>query len=79
MCLFFCAKIFAPEKGAPGWVVVSKIFYFHPYLGKIPILAIILQRGWFNHQLAGWNFCHLPRGLKNRVGIHVEKSMLSYS
>ncbi len=32
------------------WVVVSKIFYFHPYLGKIPILTNIFQRGW-NHQL----------------------------
>ena len=32
------------------WAVVSNIFYFHPYLGKIPILANIFQRGW-NHQL----------------------------
>ena len=31
------------------WLVVSNIFYFHPYLGKIPILANIFQRGW-NHQ-----------------------------
>ena len=31
-------------------VVVLDIFYFHPYLGKIPILTIISQRGW-NHQL----------------------------
>ena len=31
------------------WVVVSKIFYFHPYLGKIPILTNIFQMGW-NHQ-----------------------------
>ena len=29
----------------PGWVVVSNIFYFHPYLGKIPILTNIFQRG----------------------------------
>ena len=29
---------------------VSKIFYGHPYLGKIPILTDIFQRGW-NHQL----------------------------
>ena len=36
-----------------GWVVVSNIFYFHPYLGKIPILTIIFERGW-NHQLAGY-------------------------
>ena len=27
-----------------------KDFYFHPYLGKIPILTNILQMGW-NHQL----------------------------
>ena len=32
------------------WVVVSNIFYFHPSLRKIPILANIFQRGW-NHQL----------------------------
>ena len=31
--------------------MVSNIFYFHPYLGKIPILTHIFQRGWFNHQL----------------------------
>ena len=32
------------------WVVVSNIFYVHPYLGKIPILTNIFQMGW-NHQL----------------------------
>ena len=32
------------------WVVVSNIFYFQPYLGKIPNLTNIFQRGW-NHQL----------------------------
>ena len=32
------------------WVVVSNIFYFHHYLGKIPNLTNIFQRGW-NHQL----------------------------
>ena len=31
------------------WVVVSNIFCFHPYLGKVPILTNIFQRGW-NHQ-----------------------------
>ncbi len=31
------------------WVVVSNIFYFHPYLGNIPILTDIFQMGW-NHQ-----------------------------
>ena len=30
-------------------VVVSSIFCFHPYLGKIPILTNIFQGGW-NHQ-----------------------------
>ena len=33
-----------------NWVVVSNILYFHPYLGKIPNLTNIFQRGW-NHQL----------------------------
>ena len=32
------------------WLVVSNIFYFHPYLGKIPILTNTFQMGW-NHQL----------------------------
>ena len=32
-----------------NWVVVSNIVYFHPYLGKIPILTNIFQVGW-NHQ-----------------------------
>ena len=36
--------------GGQIWVVVWKIFYFHLYLGKIPILTNIFQRGW-NHQL----------------------------
>ena len=31
------------------WVVVSNIFYFHPYLGKIPNLTNIFQMDW-NHQ-----------------------------
>ena len=32
-------------------MVVSNIFYFHPYLGKISNLTNISQMGWFNHQL----------------------------
>ena len=32
------------------WEVLSNMFYFHIYLGKIPILRIFFQRGW-NHQL----------------------------
>ena len=31
-------------------MMVSNTFYFHPYLGKIPNLTNIFQRGW-NHQL----------------------------
>ena len=31
-------------------MVVSNVFYFHPYLGKIAILTNIFQMGWFNHQ-----------------------------
>ncbi len=27
------------------WVVVSNIFYVHPYLGKVPILTNIFQMG----------------------------------
>ncbi len=33
-----------------NWVVVSNIFYFHPYLGKWSNLTNIFQMGWFNHQ-----------------------------
>ena len=32
-----------------SWLVVSKIFYFHPYLGKWSNLTNIFQMGW-NHQ-----------------------------
>ena len=33
-----------------NWVVVSSVFYFHPYLGKISNLTNIFQLGW-NDQL----------------------------
>ena len=33
-----------------NWVVVSNVFYFYPYLGKISNLTNIFQMGW-NHQL----------------------------
>ena len=36
-------------KGKNNEVVVSNIFYFHPYLGKIPILTNIFQMGWNHH------------------------------
>ena len=50
-----------------NWVVVSNIFYFHPYLGKISILTNIFQRGW-NHQpenlgLLGFLRCFVGEGL----------------
>ena len=32
------------------WVVVSNVFYFHPYLGKKSNLTNVFQTGW-NHQL----------------------------
>ena len=48
----FCVQTMA-------WVVVSDIFYFHPYLGKIPNLTNSFQMGW-NHQLVAlWVYCML--------------------
>ena len=41
------------QSGPPSsykWLVVSNIFYFHPYLGKISNLTNMFQLGW-NHQL----------------------------
>ena len=42
-------QLFEPESGwleyDRFWLVVSNIFYFHPYLGKIPILAYTFQMG----------------------------------
>ena len=37
------------DKQNSGWLF-PLVLYFHPYLGKIPILTNIFQRGW-NHQL----------------------------
>ena len=34
-----------PTQPTFNWVVVSNIFYFHPYLGKIPNLTSIFFRG----------------------------------
>jgi len=33
-------------------LVAFKIFYFHPYLGKISNMTNIFPMGWFNHQPA---------------------------
>ena len=38
---------------AKNWLVVSKILYFHRYLGKWSNLTIIFQMDW-NHQLEEW-------------------------
>ena len=39
------------------WVVVSNIFYFHPYLGKWSNLTNIFQMGWkkTTNQMKNWN------------------------
>ena len=47
------------------YLVVSNIFYFHPYLGKISNLTNIFQGGW-NHQLVlhryhGLLHCGVPQ------------------
>ena len=50
------------------WLVVSNIFYFHPYLGKWSSLTNIFQMGW-NHQLVyflpifWWNVFFHPSNL----------------
>ena len=48
------------------WVVVSNMFYFYPYLGKIPILTNIFQMGW-NHQLDIHSWLH-QRNVENTQG-----------
>ena len=39
-------------------MVVSNIFYFHPYLGKISNLTNIFQMGW-NHQLVYYTYIYI--------------------
>ena len=58
-------------------MVVSNIFYFHPYLGKIPILANIFQRGW-NHQLGGL-LCHKPvEGFRFLINLCTKSDVTSF-
>ena len=38
-------RIYNKLPSIDDWVVVSNIVYFHPYLGKIPILTNIFQGG----------------------------------
>jgi len=42
----FEAKLSILHPKLYDWVVVSNIFNFHPYLGKISILTNIFQMGW---------------------------------
>ena len=50
MELFWGITIISFLRGLYRWWF--QIFvYFHPYLGKIPVLTNIFQLGWFNHQL----------------------------
>ena len=52
-------------------VVVSNKFYFHPYVGKIPILTNLFQMGW-NHQLVFF------LGLQNFFGMtSIQRSLLN--
>ena len=48
--LLFMGSSLAPPKAKHNWVVVSNVFYVHPYLAKISNLTNIFQMGW-NHQL----------------------------
>ncbi len=48
------------------------MFYFHPYLGKIPILTNIFQMGW-NHQLVKdlflwWCLCACSKIVNHHLG-----------
>ena len=46
---YVCSSFFQVQEINQNWVVFSNMFYVHYYLGKIPILTTIFQRGW-NHQ-----------------------------
>ena len=46
------------------YLVVSNIFYVHPYLGKIPILTNIFQMGWNHQPVFLWG---MPLGREKRV------------
>ena len=48
--LWFFGQIILAQLRNKNWLVVSKIFHVHPYVGKIHILTNIFQMGW-NHQL----------------------------
>ena len=48
-CAYFSNWIGLKNHQLVVWVVVSNIFYFHPYLGKVSNLTNIFQMDW-NHQ-----------------------------
>ena len=50
-----CEFLLAPNKNR---MVVSNVFFFHPYLGKWSNLTNIFQMGWFNHQLENYATQH---------------------
>ena len=61
------------------WVVVSNIFYFHPYLGKWSNLTNIFQRGW-NHQLVVFCVTLTPmRCLNDSMMRHLKEHFLNFS
>ena len=41
------------------WVMVSNIFRFHSYLGKIPILTNIFQMGWLKPPTRNWEMIQI--------------------
>ena len=55
----------------------SNIFYFHPCLGKIPILTHIFQMGWFNHQLVNYVGFQLPT--HQLLGAGCQSNQLSWT
>ena len=50
-------------------MVVSKLFYFHPYFGKLSNLTHIFQMGWFNHQLGNLSCSFFPDLSKTSTSI----------
>ena len=60
------------------WIYISNMVYFHPHLGKIPILTDIFELGW-NHQLVmvfPWESKPLPGSNGLKVPIPSEKNMI---
>ena len=73
-----CTQIFNnPFFLSVNWVVVSNILYFHPYVGKIPILTNIFQMGW-NHQDAPKNCWAASSKMRSRREWPDEKTWKSH-